>query len=60
MTRISAQGGFTEQDRPVLMCVVNQTEISKLKRTIKEADDEAFVIVMDSSEVLGRGFYQST
>ncbi|MGP4073426.1 YitT family protein [Piscibacillus sp. B03] len=60
VTRISAQGGFTEQDRPVLMCVVNQTEISKLKRTIKEADDEAFVIVMDSSEVLGRGFYQTT
>jgi uncharacterized membrane-anchored protein YitT (DUF2179 family) len=60
VTRISAQGGFTEQDRPVLMCVVNQTEISKLKRTIKEADAEAFVIVMDSSEVLGRGFYQTT
>ncbi|SEP81019.1 YitT family protein [Piscibacillus halophilus] len=60
VTRISAQGGFTEQDRPVLMCVVNQTEISKLKRTIKEADPEAFVIVMDSSEVLGRGFYQTS
>ncbi|GEL78384.1 YitT family protein [Tenuibacillus multivorans] len=60
VTRISAQGGFTDQDRPVLMCVVNQTEIGKLKRTIKEADPEAFVIVMDSSEVLGRGFYEAT
>ncbi|RPF52029.1 YitT family protein [Aquisalibacillus elongatus] len=59
VTRISAQGGFTEQDRPVLMCVVNQTEIAKLKRTIREADAEAFVIVMDSTEVLGRGFYQN-
>ncbi|TFB22084.1 YitT family protein [Filobacillus milosensis] len=60
VTRISAQGGFTEQDRPVLMCVVNQTEIGKLKRTIKEADPDAFVIVMDSSEVLGTGFYQTS
>ncbi|MGM8214736.1 YitT family protein [Bacillaceae bacterium W0354] len=59
VTRITAQGGFTEEERPVLMCVVNQMEMGKLKRTVKQVDKEAFVIVMDSSEVLGRGFYEA-
>ncbi|MDV2687091.1 YitT family protein, partial [Alkalihalophilus lindianensis] len=57
VTRLSAQGGFTDKERPVLMCVVNSSELGVLKRTIKEVDPEAFVIVTDSAEVVGRGFY---
>lgn len=56
VTRITAQGGFTEDQRPILMCVVNHNEIAALKRTIRAVDPKAFVIVMDSSEVLGQGF----
>ncbi|PKR78281.1 hypothetical protein CEY16_00545 [Halalkalibacillus sediminis] len=59
VTKLAAQGGFTEADRPVLMCVVFQTEMGALKRTVKEIDPEAFVIVMNSSEVLGQGFYEA-
>ncbi|NIK12647.1 YitT family protein [Alkalibacillus sp. S2W] len=57
VTRLAAQGGFTEVERPVLMCVVNQSEMAMLKRAVKDVDPEAFVIVTDSAEVLGRGFY---
>ncbi|MET3683509.1 uncharacterized membrane-anchored protein YitT (DUF2179 family) [Alkalibacillus flavidus] len=57
VTRLAAEGGFTEEKRPVLMCVVNQSEIGTLKRAVKDVDPEAFVIVTDSAEVLGRGFY---
>ncbi len=59
VTRIAAQGGFTEDERPVLMCVVHQSEIAALKRTVQSVDSNAFVIVMDSSEVLGQGFEMS-
>lgn len=56
VTKLSAYGGFTENEKPVLMCVVDQTEFIKLKQLVKSLDPTAFVIVMDAFEVLGEGF----
>lgn len=58
VTRITAQGGFTEEERPVIMCVVRQVELGKLKKVVNEIDQDAFVVVVESSEVLGKGFYE--
>lgn len=56
VTKLSAYGGFTQNERPVLMCVVDQTEFTKLKQLVKTLDPSAFVVVMDAAEVLGEGF----
>jgi uncharacterized membrane-anchored protein YitT (DUF2179 family) len=56
VTKLSAYGGFTDNERPVLMCVVDQREFTKLKQLVKTLDPTAFVVVMDASEVLGEGF----
>lgn len=56
VTKLSAVGGYTEQERPILLVVVYQTEFTKLKQLIKTIDSSAFVIVTDSYEVLGEGF----
>ncbi|SDM71029.1 YitT family protein [Bacillus sp. OK048] len=56
VTKLSAYGGFTDNERPVLMCVVDQREFTKLKQLVKALDPSAFVVVMDASEVLGEGF----
>jgi uncharacterized membrane-anchored protein YitT (DUF2179 family) len=56
VTKLSAYGGFTDHERPVLMCVVDQTEFTKLKQLVKNIDPGAFVVVMDAAEVLGEGF----
>lgn len=56
VTKLSAYGGYTESERPVLMAVVDQTEFTKLKHLVKTIDPAAFVIVMDAAEVLGEGF----
>jgi len=56
MTKLTAYGGYTDQERPILMCVVDQTEFTKLKQIVKAIDPHAFVIVTDASEVLGEGF----
>lgn len=56
VTKISAVGGYTDDERPILMCVVGQTEFTKLKQLVKHIDESAFVIAMDASEVLGEGF----
>lgn len=56
VTKLSAYGGFTDHERPVLMCVVDQREFTKLKQLVKSLDPAAFVVVMDAAEVLGEGF----
>ncbi|WP_088005690.1 YitT family protein [Indiicoccus explosivorum] len=56
VTKLTATGGYTESEKPIIMVVVHQTEFSRLKQVIKRVDPEAFVIVSDASEVLGEGF----
>ena len=56
VTKIPAIGGYTGNDKPVLMVVVYQTEFAKLKQVVKMTDPKAFIIVSDAYEVLGEGF----
>ena len=56
VTKLPAFGGYTGEERPVLMVVVYQTEFTKLKQVLKAVDPQAFVIVSDAYEVLGEGF----
>lgn len=56
LTKLNAAGGFTGNEKTVLMVVVSQTEVYKLKALVKEIDPGAFVILTDANEVLGKGF----
>ena len=56
VTKLEAYGGYTNQARPVLMCVVSRNEVTKLTQIVKSVDPHAFVIVTHATEVLGKGF----
>ncbi|HVK04845.1 MAG TPA: YitT family protein [Armatimonadaceae bacterium] len=56
LTILSGSGGFTGRDRPVLMVVVTQSEVSRLKAHVQAADPDAFVVLADAAEVFGEGF----
>lgn len=56
LTKLDGKGGFTGYDRTVLMVVVNQTEVTRLKTLVQTIDPEAFVIISNAHEVLGKGF----
>nr|WP_071315666.1 YitT family protein [Anaerobacillus isosaccharinicus]MBA5584640.1 YitT family protein [Anaerobacillus isosaccharinicus]QOY38491.1 YitT family protein [Anaerobacillus isosaccharinicus] len=56
VTKLEGYGGYTNHKRPVLMCVVNQMEVTKLKQVVRNIDPNAFVIVTNATEVLGEGF----
>jgi uncharacterized membrane-anchored protein YitT (DUF2179 family) len=56
VTQLEAVGGYTGEDRKVLLCVVGQSEVSNLKDLVRSIDSNAFVIVSDAHEVLGEGF----
>jgi len=56
LTRLHGQGGYTGRERPVLLVVVGQGEVAKLKSLVRDADPNAFVIISNTAEVLGEGF----
>lgn len=56
LTKLHGEGGYTGEGRMVLMVVVGQTEIVKLKNIVRAVDPSAFVIISDTTEVLGEGF----
>ncbi|MBO4410036.1 MAG: YitT family protein [Spirochaetales bacterium] len=55
-TLLSAKGVYTGKDRPVIMSVVSNQEVAKLTSRVKEIDDKAFMVVQNTSQVLGEGF----
>ena len=56
VTRLEGRGGYTGQQRPVLITLLEPRHIVLLKKFLKENDDKAFVSICDASEVLGKGF----
>ncbi|MCM3174171.1 YitT family protein [Paenibacillus sp. MER 99-2] len=56
LTKLEAKGGYTDDQRTVLMVVVGQNEVPRLKTLIRSVDPAAFVIISNAHEVLGEGF----
>lgn len=56
LTKLTATGGYTGEQRMILMVVVGQREVSKLKALVKSIDPAAFIIISNTTEVLGEGF----
>lgn len=57
VTELSASGGYSGDDRPALLCTVEEGRQSALlKALVERIDENAFVISMDAREVIGRGF----
>ena len=56
LTQLRGLGGYTGDEKHVLMVVVSQREVVKLKRLVQASDPQAFVIISDTSEVVGKGF----
>lgn len=55
-TLIPAQGGYSGRATGVLLCTVRKSQFASLKQIVHQEDPNAFVIVTDTSEVLGLGF----
>lgn len=56
VTIVKAIGGFTGQDKTLLVCVMSNHEFYKMKEIIHQIDEKAFVYVTRASEVHGEGF----
>lgn len=55
-TLIPARGGYTGNEKTVLMVVLRKNQIASVKRIVREFDDTAFVTALEATEILGEGF----
>lgn len=55
-TVISAKGGYTLDDRSVIVCIVHKRHTADFKKFLKELDPEAFINIAKVSSVMGKGF----
>ena len=58
VTVLQGMGGYTGEEKKVLLVAFKQKEIVEIKRLVHEVDGAAFFIVCDAHEVLGKGFRQ--
>jgi uncharacterized membrane-anchored protein YitT (DUF2179 family) len=56
LTKLVGNGGYTGKNKNVLMVVMGQNEVNKFKELVKNHDSNAFIIMCDTHEVLGKGF----
>lgn len=56
VTLLNGEGAYTGRERRVLAIAVRKGDYVRVRRTIKNTDPEAFVVITGASEVLGKGF----
>lgn len=57
VTLLPAIGGYTGKETRALISVVDQKEVMKVKRIVRETDSRAFMFITDTHETLGEGFH---
>ena len=55
-TIFTAKGGYTGQDRQVLMCACSNKQMYEISRMVKTIDVDAFIVILESHEIYGEGF----
>ncbi len=56
VTKLQGYGGYTNQPKQVLFVVLAKRQIPELVSFSKEIDPNAFIVITDVYEVLGKGF----
>lgn len=55
-TRVHGEGVYTHEGREVLLTVVNRRQAIQLRRFVKAEDPGAFLLITNTSEIIGKGF----
>ena len=56
VTLFQAVGAFSGEEKQVVYCVINRSELSQIKEIVREQDPRAFLAVSEAPEVVGEGF----
>ncbi|MDY0407007.1 YitT family protein [Virgibacillus sp. 179-BFC.A HS] len=56
LTKVRTVGGYSNRDKTMILCVADQREAIQLKQLLQQECPASFVIFLNASEILGRGF----
>lgn len=51
-TKISATGGYSNEDKTMIYFIVNRFQISKMRTIVQETDPNAFITISDVADVV--------
>ena len=55
-TAVKVVGGFSHQEKTMILCVVNRNQLAHARKIIRQVDENAFAYLENVKEVLGKGF----
>lgn len=55
-TLLKAAGGYSKEDKQVVMCACSDKQMYQVQQAVKAADPASFMVVLESNEVHGEGF----
>ena len=55
-TLLNGEGAYTGRPQQVVLCAIKRRQIAALKELVINVDPDAFMIITEAHEVLGRGF----
>ncbi|MGO5051474.1 YitT family protein [Lachnospiraceae bacterium LCP25S3_G4] len=56
-TTCNAKGAFSGKDKFIIFTAMNRTQAIKLRNFIKEQEPSAFILISNTSEIIGKGFH---
>jgi len=56
LTKVRSVGGYSNTDKTMILCVTENQEAVQLKKILQKEEPDSFVIFINASEILGRGF----
>ncbi|WP_100331316.1 YitT family protein [Bacillus xiapuensis] len=55
-TKIHSFGGYSNKEKTLILCVMEQQEAIYFKKALQDHQSSSFVVFLNASEILGRGF----
>lgn len=55
-TKLEGEGAYTHEGKTVLLTVMNRREAVQLRRFIKATEPGAFLLIMTTTDIIGKGF----
>ncbi len=49
-------GAFTHEDKTIIITAVRRAQAVKLQRYVRQIDQKAFILITNTSEIIGKGF----
>ena len=56
-TTLQGTGAFSGQDRYIILTALNRVQAVKLRNFIKKQEPDAFILISNTSEIIGKGFH---